>query len=84
LPNDIRTELEKIIKEVTLKVTKFALDSAVKDKQTVVASGKTNIHTLSDTQKQNWVDAMKPVWAQFEKQVGKDNIRAVQACNSIN
>lgn len=84
LPADIRAELDQILKEVTAEVTKFALEAAEKDRQTVAASGKTNIHTLTDAQKQQWVNAMKPVWAQFEDQVGRDNIDAVQQCNANN
>ena len=84
LPNDIRIELESILKEVTAKVTEFALDAAVQDMDTVVSSGKTNIHHISSSNKQQWIDAMKPVWSQFEDQVGKDNIAAVQQCNAKN
>ncbi len=84
LPSDIRMQLDQIIKEVTAEVTQFALDAAKQDMKTVANSGKTNIHTLSDDQKQQWVAAMKPVWAQFEDQVGKDNIAAVQQCNAQN
>ncbi len=84
LPSDIRIQLDQIIKEVTAEVTKYALDAAEKDMKTVANSGKTNIHTLTDDQKQQWVTAMKPVWAQFEDQVGKDNIAAVQQCNAQN
>lgn len=84
LPNDIRAELEQIIKEVTSQVTQFALDAAVKDMQTIADSGKTNIHILGSDAKQKWVNAMKGVWTQFEDQVGKDNIAAIQQCNSKN
>lgn len=84
LPDDIRTELDAILKEVTAEVVNYALEAADKDRQTVANSGKTNIHTLTDAQKQQWVEAMKPVWAQFEDQVGKDNIAAVQQCNAQN
>lgn len=84
LPTDIRMQLDQIIKEVTAQVTQFALDTAVKDMKIVANSGKTNIHTLTNEQKQQWVTAMKPVWSQFEDQVGKDNIAAVQQCNAQN
>ncbi|SMM98386.1 TRAP-type C4-dicarboxylate transport system, periplasmic component [uncultured Candidatus Thioglobus sp.] len=82
LPNDIRSELEKIIAQVTDKVVEFALEAAEKDQQAVINSGKTRVHTLTHSQKQQWVDVMKPVWSQFEDQVGKDNIAAVQQCNA--
>ncbi|KAF3981459.1 MAG: TRAP transporter substrate-binding protein [Methylococcales symbiont of Hymedesmia sp. n. MRB-2018] len=84
LPNDIRLELEKIIAQVTDKVVEFALEAAEKDQQAVVNSGKTKVHTLTHLQKQQWIDVMKPVWSQFENQVGKDNIAAVQQCNAQN
>lgn len=51
LPDDIRLELEKIIKEVAAKVTQFALDAAIKDMKTIADSGKTNIHILTPEQK---------------------------------
>ena len=33
-------------------------------------------------ERQAWVDAMKPVWDQFEGDVGADNIAAAQAINA--
>lgn len=81
LPSDIRNKLETIIDEVTQAVTKFALEAAEKDRQTVINSGNTNVHYISSKNRDEWVSAMKPVWSKFEDQVGKDNIDAVVACN---
>ena len=36
---------------------------------------------LTPEQRAAWVDAMKPVWAQFEEEVGADNIAAAQTFN---
>ncbi len=84
LPNDIRTELEAIIAEVTKQVVTLALDAAAEDMEYVINSGKTNVHFLSTANQQKWVEAMKPVWDKFADQVGRDNIAAVQACNAKN
>jgi C4-dicarboxylate-binding protein DctP len=84
LPDDIAIELEKIIKEVTAKVVEYALDAAQTDMDAVIKSGKTNVHTLTDSQRQKWANVMKPVWAKFAGEIGKDNIEAVQHCNAIN
>jgi C4-dicarboxylate-binding protein DctP len=84
LPDNIRTQLNDIITEVTDKVAELSLDASIKDRHTIANYDKTTIHTLTNNQKQQWIDAMKPVWAQFEDQVGKDNIEAVQQCNAKN
>jgi len=80
LPKDIQTELSAIIKEVTLKETQWALEAAAADKDFIIASGRTKIHTLTNDQAAQWATAMKPVWKKFEGNVGKDNIDAVLKC----
>ncbi len=80
LPKDIQTELADIIREVTKKETQWALDAAQADKDYILASGRTKIHTLTDAQAAQWAAAMKPVWKKFEADVGRDNIDAVLAC----
>ncbi len=81
LPKDIQTELSAIIKEVTRQETLWAIDAAAKDKDFIIGSGQTKIHTLTDEQAAEWAAAMKPVWNQFKANVGKENIAAVQKCN---
>jgi len=81
LPKDIQTELSAIIKEVTAKETQWALEAAQADKDFIVASGRTAIHTLTTEQAAQWAAAMKPVWKQFEGDIGKDNIKAVRECS---
>lgn len=80
LPKDIQTELAAIIKEVTKKETQWALEAAQADKDFILSSGRTKIHTLTNNQAAQWATAMKPVWKKFEDNVGRDNIEAVLAC----
>ncbi len=42
------------------------------------------IRELTPEQRSAWVEAMKPVWAQFEGDVGADNIAAAQEINATN
>ena len=81
LPNDIRTELEKILAEVTTEVTTWALEKAEADKKKITDSGKTHINTLSADDLKLWQTAMKPVWAKFADDIGQDSIDAALACN---
>jgi C4-dicarboxylate-binding protein DctP len=41
------------------------------------AGGK--INELTPAQRKQWVDAMKPVWKQFEDEIGADIIAAAAA-----
>ncbi|MDC9719238.1 MAG: DctP family TRAP transporter solute-binding subunit [Gammaproteobacteria bacterium] len=81
LPNDIRNQLETILREVTVSrnAQSFAVNEA--NKQSILDTGKT-IHTLTDKQRAQWKAAMLPVWDQFKDDVGQDNIDAAQAINA--
>ncbi|ANG64853.1 C4-dicarboxylate ABC transporter [Marinobacterium aestuarii] len=41
-----------------------------------ILEAKGKINTLDDAQRQKWVDTMKPVWDQFEGEIGADLIKA--------
>jgi C4-dicarboxylate-binding protein DctP len=80
MPKATRTQLAKILKEVTVtrNAEAFAVNEAAR-KNILAAGGK--IRTLSPQQRQEWVNAMKPVWGKFEKDIGKDTIASAQAMN---
>ncbi|MFQ5635302.1 MAG: DctP family TRAP transporter solute-binding subunit [Gammaproteobacteria bacterium] len=80
LPADVRDQFLQIVKEVT--VTRNAESTKVNEeaKQAVIAAGGV-VRQLTPEQRQEWVDTMKPVWAQFEGDVGAENIAAAQAIN---
>jgi C4-dicarboxylate-binding protein DctP len=85
LPADIRTELEKILAEVTEEVNKRAFDLEIENRQKVIDFGKdtkkTEVLTLTKEELAQWREAMKPVWQKFEKDIGKDVIDAALAAN---
>ena len=80
LPEDVRTQLAQILKEVT--DARNAESSAVNEqaKEAIIAAGGV-VRELTPEQRQAWVDAMKPVWTEFEGDVGAENIAAAQAFN---
>jgi C4-dicarboxylate-binding protein DctP len=83
LPDDVRTQLETIVHEVTVKNNAEGGDTDAKARQAVLDAG-TTIRELTADQRQEWVDAMKPVWGQFVGDVGQENIDAAQAINAKN
>ena len=84
LPADIRTELEKIMGEVTDKVNKTAGDLNERDKQRIVAAKTSEIIVLGKQQQAQWRKAMEPVYKQFESGIGADLIKAALASNHTN
>ena len=81
IPHQIRMELEAIIDEVTYLVNKQAEAANQADRQRIVDSGRSQVINLTAEQRQAWRDAMRPVWEQFQGQIGSDVIKAAQTVN---
>jgi len=83
LPGDVRDQLATILAEVT--TTRNAESTRVNEeaKQAVVAAGGV-VRTLTADQRGEWVTTMKPVWSQFEDDIGADLIAAAQSANMTN
>ncbi|MBD3678340.1 MAG: DctP family TRAP transporter solute-binding subunit [Rhodobacteraceae bacterium] len=81
LPADVRDQFTTILREVT--ETRNGESFAVNEeaKQSILDAGG-EVRQLTAEQRQAWVDAMKPVWEQFEGDVGADNIAAAQEINA--
>ncbi|MEP5760853.1 MAG: DctP family TRAP transporter solute-binding subunit [Litoreibacter sp.] len=80
LDADVRDQFLTILAEVT--ATRNAESTKVNEeaKQAVITAGGV-VRTLDADQRAKWVTAMKPVWSQFEGDVGAENIAAAQAIN---
>jgi len=80
LPTDVRTQLATILKEVT--ETRNAESTKVnnENKENVIKAGGI-VRTLTDEQRQAWVDAMKPVWKKFEGDIGEELMNAALKAN---
>jgi C4-dicarboxylate-binding protein DctP len=75
LKPDVRDQFLKIADEVTQETNlKVKADEEANRELILKAGGKINV--LTDAQRKQWVDAMKPVWKQFEPEIGADLIKA--------
>lgn len=81
LDENVRTELKAAMDEAIAHGNGIAAEKAEDDKKAIAESGRSEIITLSDEERQQWVDAMKPVWEQFKEEVGADNLDAAIAAN---
>ena len=80
LPKDVRDQFAKILGEVTVLRNKEAWTVNQENKKKIMESGG-EIRTLNAQQREAWVKALRPVWTEFEKDVGADLIEAAQAAN---
>ena len=81
LPDDIRSQLSTILKDVTATRNGESTKVNNTNKENVIKAGGT-VRTLTDAQRQAWVDAMKPVWKKFEKNIGEDLMNAALKANN--
>jgi C4-dicarboxylate-binding protein DctP len=75
LDADTRTKLIKIADEVTVAANKSVKDKEEANRQNILKAGG-KINELTASQRKQWVDAMKPVWKQFEGEIGANLIAA--------
>jgi len=80
LPNDVREQLSTILKEVTEARNSESTKVNNQNKENVINAGGT-VRSLTAEQRQAWVNAMKPVWKKFEKDVGEDLMNAALKAN---
>jgi C4-dicarboxylate-binding protein DctP len=82
LPADIRGEVKKALDESITHGNNVAMEKVLGDRKKVADSGRTQIIQLTDAERAQWVEAMKPVWKKFEKDIGKELIEAAAAANT--
>ena len=77
----VRDQMMTIMNEVTTERNAAVNEVEEEAKAAIVAAGGT-VRELTPEQRQMWVEAMKPVWAQFEGEIGADTIEAAVAANT--
>ncbi len=83
LPDDVRTQLNTIVQEVTESRNAAVGEVDAASRQAILDAGGV-VRELTPEQRNAWVEVMKPVWAEFESDVGTDNIAAAQSFNATN
>lgn len=81
LPTDVRGKVKAALDEAIAYGNSVSAQKAVEDRQKIIDSGRSKVITISDADRAKWVKAMKPVWKQFEGEIGKKFIDAAVASN---
>jgi C4-dicarboxylate-binding protein DctP len=75
LKPEVREQFLTIADEVTQAANEEVKAAEAANRANILEAGG-KINTLDDAQRQKWVDTMKPVWEQFEGEIGADLIEA--------
>ncbi len=76
----VREQFLQIVDDVTKEANGLVAQKEAGNRQNILDAGGV-IRELTPEQRQAWVDVMKPVWAKFEADIGKDLIDAAVASN---
>ncbi len=79
LPDDIRSELDAIVKEVSVWANEQAASINLAGKEKIIASGQSEVIELTAEERAGWQQAMRPVWEKFSDNIGADLINAAEA-----
>jgi len=78
LDADTRAKLIDIADRVTVAANNVVKSAEEVNRQNIIKAGG-KLNQLNADQRKQWVDAMKPVWKQFEAEIGADIIAAPAA-----
>ncbi|MCS6762419.1 MAG: DctP family TRAP transporter solute-binding subunit [Candidatus Devosia symbiotica] len=79
---EVRDQFLTIAEEVTVSINDSVAAREAANRQNILDAGGV-IRELTAEQRQAWVDAMKPVWSEFEDDIGTENIAAAEAANAM-
>ena len=84
LSDEQRAQVKEALDESLTFGNQVAREKAIEDKQLIADSGRTEIIELTDDERAQWVEVMKPVWGKFEKEIGPELIEAAYQSNNAN
>ncbi len=79
LPADIKKGLSEAMAEATIYNNQIGQQKNDEARKLIVDSGKAKVVKITDAQLAEWRKAVAPVYAQFEKDIGADLIKAAQS-----
>jgi C4-dicarboxylate-binding protein DctP len=82
LSDEQRAQVREALDEALAFGNEVAAQKDIEDKQKIAESGRSEVIELTPEERAQWVDAMKPVWKQFEDEIGAELIEAAYQANA--
>ncbi len=77
LPEDVRASLDRAVKESTEYFNATAAKDNADALDKIKASGKTEVHVLSESERKAWISKLMPVHTEMQGRFGKDFIERI-------
>jgi len=78
LPEDLRAAFRTAMEEARQEVARLADQEDRDAREAILRSGATQAVALRPEERQAWIDATRPVIAEFQGEIGEDLVRAVE------
>lgn len=82
LSDEQRAQVREALDEALAFGNEVAAQKDIEDKQKIAESGRSEIIELTPDERAQWVAVMKPVWKQFEDEIGAELIEAAYQANN--
>ncbi|MEM8958433.1 MAG: TRAP transporter substrate-binding protein [Pseudomonadota bacterium] len=82
MPDDVKPVVEEALQEAIAYGNELSAAKDAEGRANVEASGYATVHEITPEQRAMWVEAMRPVWEQFEAEIGPDMINAAANAGS--
>jgi C4-dicarboxylate-binding protein DctP len=77
LPEDVREQLDRAVKETTDFFNAIAAKDNADALDKIKAAGKTEVHVLTEAEKKAWINKLMPVHTEMQSRFGKDFIERI-------
>jgi C4-dicarboxylate-binding protein DctP len=77
LPEDVRGQLDRAVQESTEFFNATAAKDNVDALEKIKASGKTEVHVLTEPERKAWIAKLMPVHTEMQNRFGKDFIERI-------
>ena len=75
LPEDVRANLDKAMTEATVYANGIAAEENDKSLEAMKAAGTTEFHEMTDEERAEWLEVLKPVHEEMADRIGADLIQ---------
>jgi len=75
LPEDVRTNLDKAMAEASVYANEIAAEENAKALQAMRDAGTTEIHDMTDDERAEWFEVLRPVHEEMSSRIGADLIQ---------
>jgi len=79
LPGHVRSGLEKAMAEATAYTNSIAESDNAQALAAMMAAGTTQFHVQTEAEREAWIAALEPVYADVAARIGKERIDAIRA-----